>query len=1482
MNEPKPESESLANSRCHEEVSTSEGSSGIEGSSAKWSEVHRQEEARIRRRRSVAFGNGLPGATHDQENRSDPPLKDVVGLALSGGGLRSAMFNDGFLQGLSHRGLLRYVDYLCSVSGGGYIASHLLTHGQTTNANTAKNFHTDESIDAADKTAKMPDWYFGRDPVTGRNDPERMKGVGRYLTGIASAFPSYAISMVTNACCYLGGMGMVATLIALFWRSFDDPIFRYMHGQVLGFRWGGELAIAFYPAILMGMATLLVLTMRCTVKAIAEDRWLFHSSSAFWNRCRSAAESLVEFSDKIFKAFVLGCLVAILVSVLIFAGNGITEYSGDGGQPLYLNRFAQTLALIAGVIQVLAFLGRDKLFRSERDEAKRWQRHMQTAATFGVIVVVGSAMVHWMGREDISRFTRLREPYLVRGDVQNWNHLEVLFESYSSPSDTDDSTEADSNLSLVDILEPGTLLPRDRWQHHLLEGGLTDPGGRNATRWHLSSTAQPKSPLFDESEKKKWPTDFERHWGLVKAYVYSQWPKPNLEGQSESEPRAVSFNVEHLWRQTHSLFRRREEKLSKWNKELQEPEFSAHLIDVYQRSIQEASLSEGAKLFFMRENSELLDWLNGIVQQNDTNLDSDLVVRLQAVLSNEFSRHELAISQSSVDASDRDSEDHRDHRDDREIAAVNRELINWVLPGTLRSLDLASTPVVASHDQAARRQMLLVWLWVLTVGLLMNQCNTLFPTVYKYYRKRICRFFLRAQEDGDDGGNRTLADFRPTDFGLPHPLMLACRMDPQKVNDSYAVLSKPFVLSPLYCGDAGSEKAIFDPRQLALSSSSHPVAVADAVTLSGAAVTPLMTHNRSLSVLLNFFGTGLGRFLMKRPVDGESVSQHANQKWAVRLLNSHIRLSPLLSLILLILLAVSIANESVPTTWVVSGAAILCSTWALTFQTGIVLVLKAILMPGSSDRHPKGHHVVGHIADGGFVDYLGATELLRRRCSVVIVSDAGAHLNGQSLAPLARLCRDASTDLGIQFLDLDHESPVDSKRLALDGDKFAHQPYLLARIRYPDRAEPGLLVYCQMAISRQDPLEIQQIRYRFPSFPDEPTTNQFYTNEQVAAYRTLGYHIANRMCSEMNRWTLDDVRFARRIDDQASGGHDMTSETLAAGRQPRMDTIVDRMKTSYRLACYQESGYRDDDVFREAIWSTSTPVDFGDFPGQMAELIQEMDEPLVDALSGETPKGPRRDQVTAQLSVLVDRWLSIYQRDADLRARYRHAVVTDVNSIDSSFHQQTAALFGRLSSESMHHPGQVFVMACHLTTLAVACHEIHFGRPNAIFQVGGRAKLVSLAVSMALELTPTLDPDTSPSGQRASESNRVFHAIQAIVCELFEMRKCTFIGGEHLTVISFAQCMTMMWGQLSRQQSTHPTEPLSEPVRRLVRETLKNGRDVAVANLRIGIDEATNGHDMTGLIRILQKAWCISMFPEGGSDASQSSSDSSLLGVDQS
>jgi hypothetical protein len=70
---------------------------------------------------------GSPTAPVDPTAIADPVQRaqamELHALAFSGGGIRSATFNLGILQGFAKAGLISRFDYLSTVSGGGYIGS---------------------------------------------------------------------------------------------------------------------------------------------------------------------------------------------------------------------------------------------------------------------------------------------------------------------------------------------------------------------------------------------------------------------------------------------------------------------------------------------------------------------------------------------------------------------------------------------------------------------------------------------------------------------------------------------------------------------------------------------------------------------------------------------------------------------------------------------------------------------------------------------------------------------------------------------------------------------------------------------------------------------------------------------------------------------------------------------------------------------------------------------------------------------------------------------------------------------------------------------------------------------------------------------------------------------------------------------------------------------------------------------------------------
>ncbi|QOY95047.1 hypothetical protein IM543_03895 [Massilia sp. UMI-21] len=87
-----------------------------EVSGATFQDVFRDELRLLRPEPDAALDAGLPSRAHKA---------GLVGLALSGGGVRSATFGLGVLQALAANGLLRHLDYLSTVSGGGFIGGWL-------------------------------------------------------------------------------------------------------------------------------------------------------------------------------------------------------------------------------------------------------------------------------------------------------------------------------------------------------------------------------------------------------------------------------------------------------------------------------------------------------------------------------------------------------------------------------------------------------------------------------------------------------------------------------------------------------------------------------------------------------------------------------------------------------------------------------------------------------------------------------------------------------------------------------------------------------------------------------------------------------------------------------------------------------------------------------------------------------------------------------------------------------------------------------------------------------------------------------------------------------------------------------------------------------------------------------------------------------------------------------------------------------------
>ena len=99
---------------------------------------------------------------------SDKP-EDAVGLAISGGGIRSATFALGVVQYLARKGIMKEVDFVSTVSGGGYLGSFMSSY-----LNDPKN-------DKAGLDPARHEWPFGKEGEVESKAVRHLRNHSKYL-----------------------------------------------------------------------------------------------------------------------------------------------------------------------------------------------------------------------------------------------------------------------------------------------------------------------------------------------------------------------------------------------------------------------------------------------------------------------------------------------------------------------------------------------------------------------------------------------------------------------------------------------------------------------------------------------------------------------------------------------------------------------------------------------------------------------------------------------------------------------------------------------------------------------------------------------------------------------------------------------------------------------------------------------------------------------------------------------------------------------------------------------------------------------------------------------------------------------------------------------------------------------------------------------------------------------------------------------------
>ncbi len=146
-----------------------------------------------------------------------------------------------------------------------------------------------------------------------------------------------------------------------------------------------------------------------------------------------------------------------------------------------------------------------------------------------------------------------------------------------------------------------------------------------------------------------------------------------------------------------------------------------------------------------------------------------------------------------------------------------------------------------------------------------------------------------------------------------------------------------------------------------------------------------------------------------------------------------------------------------------------------------------------------------YLSDGGHFENLGLYEMVRRRCRMIVVADAGCDPHC-ALEDLGNASRKAFIDMGvsIRFDRLD----VTARQVPPANGVYCG----IGRIDYPGSDIPGWLLYLKPNYFGTESAGVRSYANIHNTFPHESTGDQWFSESQLEAYRALGAQIVELIC----------------------------------------------------------------------------------------------------------------------------------------------------------------------------------------------------------------------------------------------------------------------------------------------------------------------------------------------------------------------------------
>lgn len=401
-----------------------------------------------------------------------------------------------------------------------------------------------------------------------------------------------------------------------------------------------------------------------------------------------------------------------------------------------------------------------------------------------------------------------------------------------------------------------------------------------------------------------------------------------------------------------------------------------------------------------------------------------------------------------------------------------------------------------------------LWLALILIGSVMGICvNVNKFSLHGFYRNRLIRAYLGASRGLSQSDRRTsnqFTGFDPADniymaelaghkYDATDHLQAANGRGPTPIQVPFHVVNialnlvradnlawqqrkaQSFTVSPLYCGSWQNVGYRRSQEYGYNTGVNRAISMGTAIATSGAAASPNMGYHSSTSVtfLLALFNIRLGWWIGNPGVAGGRPPF----RWIGVWLNHVISFLPWQTL----------------RNWLTLEPAFrrACpgfSVWPL--------LAELFGFTTSDSRYV-------YLSDGGHFENLALYEMVLRRCHHIVVIDAGCdpEMSFQDLGNAIRKIRiDQGVDIEIDTTMLKRQS----------GSSVSRWHHAIGSIRYDkvdDGAPIGTLIYIKPSLTGDEPSDVQDYLAHHPTFPHEPTSDQFFDESQFESYRRLGEHI---------------------------------------------------------------------------------------------------------------------------------------------------------------------------------------------------------------------------------------------------------------------------------------------------------------------------------------------------------------------------------------